>query len=109
MSGLKSLKKQSLKVTTSKKTVKGSTLRRSGKILKAVTVKNAKGKVTYKLSKVNKAKLKKYFKVNSGTGKITLKKGLKKGKYILTVKVSAAGDKAYAPAAKTARVTIVVK
>ena len=74
---------------------------------KAIAVSKAKGKVTYKLVSVKKAKFKKYFKVAKKTGKITVKKGLKRGTYKLRVAVSAAGDASYK--AKTKVVTVKVK
>lgn len=42
-------------------------------------------------------------------GKITIKKGLKKGTYKIKVKVTAAGNKSYKSAVKTVTVKIVVK
>ena len=38
-----------------------------------------------------------YFKINAGTGKITVKKGLKKGTYKVKIKVKAAGNAYYQP------------
>ena len=76
---------------------------------KAVTVSKPRGTVKYTLSSVSKAKFKKYFKVNAKTGKITMKKGLKKGTYTVKIKVSAAGNGNYLPAAKTAKVIVKVK
>jgi len=70
---------------------------------KAITVKNAKGKVTYKKSKGNK-------KITvSSAGKITVKKGLKKGTYKVKIKVTAAGNATYKAATKTVTVKIVIK
>ena len=76
---------------------------------KAVTVSKARGTVKYTLSSVSKAKFKKYFKVNAKTGKITVKKGLKKGTYTVKIKVSAAGNGNYLPGAKTVKVIVKVK
>ncbi len=53
---------------------------------KAFTVSKANGKVSYKKSNGNKK-----IKVSS-TGKVTVKKGLKKGTYKIKVKIKAAGD-----------------
>ena len=69
--------------------------------MRLIGVSNAKGKVTYKLASVKKAKFKKYFKMNATTGKLKVKKGLKKGTYKLKVKVSALGDGNYTGATKT--------
>ena len=52
---------------------------------------------------------KKYFKINKTTGKVTVKKGLKKGTYKIKVKVSAAGDNNYKSGNKTVTLTIKVK
>ena len=73
---------------------------------KALTVKNAKGSVTYKLVSVTKSKYKKNFSVNTKTGKIKVKKGMKKGTYTLKIKVGAAGNASYLPAKKTGKVKV---
>ena len=108
-----------LTVKGKKATVKGKT--KSGKLKRKVTlararvltVKKAKGKVTFargavKLGgkKVTGAQLKKIV-VNKKTGKLTLKKGLKKGTYKVRVKVKAAGTSNYK--AKTKTVTVVIR
>ena len=69
----------------------------------------AQGTVTCKLAGVSKKKFKKYFKVAAKTGKITVKKGLKRGAYRVKVKVAAAGNANYEPAAKIAAVKVKVK
>lgn len=70
---------------------------------KAFSVSKAKGKVTYKKSKGNK-------KITvSKAGKVTVKKGLKKGTYKVKVKVTAAGNKTYKSSTKTVTVTVKVK
>ena len=70
---------------------------------KAISVSKSKGKVTYK-------KLKGKQKITiSKSGKITVKKGLKKGTYKLKVKVTAAGNKNYKKKSKTVTVTIKVE
>ena len=70
---------------------------------KAFSVKNAKGAVTFKKLSGNK-------NISIGkSGKITVKKGLSKGKtYSLKVKVHAAGTSSYAPITKKATVKIKV-
>ncbi|MBR1731371.1 MAG: Ig-like domain-containing protein, partial [Ruminococcus sp.] len=93
-------KANTLKVIKTNKTVK------YGKktTVKAITVKNAKGKVTYtKLSGNSK------ITVNKTTGKITVKKGLKKGTYTIKIKVAATGNNAYKSAVKTITLKIKVK
>ena len=98
---------------------KAQTIKRT----KAVSLSNAKGTVTYAKStvsykkaksvKLSKKQLKKYkksiskkFVISKTTGKITAKKGLKKGTYKLKVKVKCAGDESYAPYTKKVTVTI---
>lgn len=80
---------------------------------KAVKISNAKGEVTYKKVRVGSAKInRKYGKkitVSKKSGKITVKKGLKKGTYKIRVSVRAAGDKTYDLAVKTVTVTLKVK
>lgn len=84
---------------------KARTIRRK----KAITVKKAKGKVTYKLVSVKKSRFKKYFKVKKKNGKITVKKGLEKGTYKLKIKVTAAGNALYEKASKKVTVKVKVK
>ena len=79
------------------------------KIAKALTVANAQGPVTYKLKSVTKKKFKKYFKVAAKTGKITIKKKLKKGTYKIAVDVTCAGDPNYNPLKKTVKFKLKVK
>ena len=71
---------------------------------KVLVVKNAQGKVTYSKKSGNKK-----ITVNKKTGKITVKKGLKKGTYKLKIKVKAAGNSAYTAKTKTVTVKIKVK
>ena len=86
------------------KTVKYSKVRRAKQTVKAITVKNAKGTVSYK--KVSgSTKL----TVNAKTGKITVKKGTKKGTYRASVKVTAAGNGDYKSLTKIVKVTIKVR
>ena len=90
-------KSVAVKTATVKK--KNVTVKRS----KAITVKNAKGKLGYKKAKGNK-------KITvAKNGNITVKKGLKKGTYKITIKVTAAGNALYSKATKTVTVKIVVK
>ena len=71
---------------------------------KAVTVKNAKGKVTYKKKEGHKKIL-----INRKTGKFTVRKGLKKGTYRVKVLVTAAGNYDYRSGSKSVTVRIMVK
>ena len=106
-------KANTLTVKAKKPTVKYSKLKKKNQTIalkKAMTVTKAQGAVTYKLSsaKKGKKKFKKYFKV-AKNGKITVKKGLKKGTYTVKIKVSAAGNNEYNAAVKTVTVKIKVK
>ena len=84
---------------------------------KAIKITSYKGKLTYKkgtlkYKKLSKSKLKKLakkFSINKKTGKITIKKGLKKGTYKLQVKVTASGNSSFKPKTKTVTVTFKVK
>ena len=92
--------------------VKASKLRKKKQVIKcsnSMGICTAVGKLEFKLEKVNKKKFKKYFKVNSQNGNITIKKGLKKGTYKLLVRVSAAGNANYLAISRTVTVTIKVK
>ena len=79
---------------------------------KAITIKKAVGKVTYRRIKITaKKKLLKQAKKKirvAKNGKIILRKGLKKGVYKLTVRVRAAGDKAFRPLSKKVKIKIKV-
>lgn len=62
------------------------------KITKAIRIIDAKGTLSYQ-----KVKGKKKITIKPVIGKITIKKGLKKGSYKVTVKVTASGDETYTP------------
>ncbi len=83
------------------------------KASKAYTVKNAEGTLSYKLKTAknikDKKNYKKKFAVDSKSGQITVKKGLKKGTYKLTITVTAAGNDGFEKGSKTATVTVKVK
>ncbi|MBQ6496778.1 MAG: hypothetical protein IJI74_06390 [Firmicutes bacterium] len=86
-------------------TVKFKKLKKKAQTVKAITVKNQVGKVTYTGYWGGKI-----FKVNKKTGKIKVKKGTKKGTYYFQVVVRAAGDnQTIAPGAKALEIKIKVK
>lgn len=95
---------QTIKVKTSKKTVRRSALRRKAKTVKAVKVSGAKGTVSYK-----KLSGSKKLTVDKTSGKIKVKKGTRKGTYRIKVKVSAAGDGNYMAGSKTVTVKVKVR
>ena len=104
--------KNTLTVKAKAQTIKYSKVKSKKQTIKrtkAITVNKAQGKVIYKLTKVAKAKFKKYFSVNSKNGNITVKKGLKKGKYTLSIKVTAKGNANYKSLSKTVKVKVTVK
>ena len=119
-----------LKVKGKTVKVKYSKLKKKNQSIKgakAIAVTDPRGKVSYKKVSVTYAKagsvnmskkaLKKYkkkapkkIKIDPDTGRITVKKGLKKGTYRVTVQVRASGNAGYEPSAqKTATVKIKVK
>ena len=69
---------------------------------KVLAVSKAKGKLTYVKKSGNKR-----ITINKSTGKVTVKKGLKKGTYSIKVAVTAAGNATYS--AKTKAVTFKIK
>ena len=99
-------KANTLKASGKTATVKYSSLKSKNQTVsqsKAFDVSKAKGKVTYSKSS-GESKI-----TVSSAGKITVKKGLKKGTYKVKVKVKAAGNDTYKAATKTVTVTIKVK
>lgn len=90
---------------------------------KAIKLTSAMGKVTYKkvsVSKVRKTRSGKKavkagkktagkFRINAKTGRITLKKGIKKGTYKLKVKVKDAGNNNYNMQTQTITITVKVQ
>lgn len=107
-------KANTLSVKGKKVKVKYKKLKKKAKKIKAKKsvkfINRGQGKLTYKLLKVKKAKFKKYFKINRKTGKIRIKKKLRKGKYTLKVRIIAAGDAEYkASASKVVTIKIRVK
>ena len=101
---------QKMTVKAKVKTVKAKKLKKKKQVVsKVFTVGNAKGTVTYKPVKWANKKAKKALKLNAKNGKITVKKGTKKGKYKVTVAVTAKGDGNYKPLTKRVTVTVRVK
>ncbi len=88
--------------------VKYSKLKKKAQTLsvsKVITIsKKGQGTVTYKKLSGNKK-----IKINSKTGKVTVKKGLKKGSYKVKVKITAAGNSNYKSATNTVKFKIRVK
>ena len=91
-------------VKISSKTVKYSTVKKKSATVTAVTVTKAQGAVSYKKTSGNSK-----ISVNSKSGKLTVKKGIKKGTYKVKVKIIAKGSKNYKSADVTKTVTVKVK
>lgn len=106
VTNIRMLNPMKVKVTT--KTVKVKTLKKKALVVTPMKVTYAKGKVTYKVVGGN-AKSKKALALNKKTGKVTVKKKTKKGKYQIKVKVTAAGTTAYKALSKTVTVTVKAK
>ena len=105
--GEKPVKKpQSMTVKVNAKKVKASKLLKKKQTVSALTVKGAQGTITYE--KVKKGSNKK-LSVNKKNGKITVKKGTKKGTYKIKITVKASGNNAFLPFEKTVTVKIKVK
>ncbi|SDB12404.1 C1 family peptidase [Eubacterium oxidoreducens] len=94
-----------MKVSAVKKKVKYNAVKkRAIKVVCPLSVKRAIGKITYE--KVSAAKC---LILNEKTGKVTVKKGTKKGTYAIRIKVRAAGNANYEAASKTVKCKIIVK
>ena len=92
--------KQKIKTSTKAKTYKASTIKKKGKKFNLKT-KAIRKKVTYKVR--GKKSAKKYINV-SKKGKVTIKKGIKKGTYKIVIKAKA--TKNYKRGKKVVKITI---
>ena len=97
---------QKMKIKVKKQTVKLAKVSKKNQILskKAVRVTKAVGKKTFKRIKGNKK-----ITINKKTGRITVKKGIKKGTYKFKFKVTANGNKNFKKSTRKRTVKIVVK
>ena len=99
--------KNNLKVTAKTATVKYSKLKTANQTVarkSVLTVTGGKGTITY--TKMNGPSK---ITINKTTGKVTVKKGLKKGTYKVKVNIKAAGTKNYKPLTLTRTFKIKVK
>ncbi len=96
-------KGKTVKLKYNKLKKKDQTVKRSA----AIEIAAHSGDLKYSLEGVSKKKYKKYFKVYNTTGNIKVKKGLKKGTYTLTIKVTA-GDKRHTKYSDIVKVKIKV-
>lgn len=90
-------------MTAKNMTVKYSVVKKKSVKIAPLKVKKAEGKVIFKKQKGNKK-----ITVNKKTGKVTVKKGIKRGKFKVTVTATAKGTKNYKPGTvkKTFRITV---
>ncbi|MEE3333960.1 MAG: hypothetical protein VZR54_06765 [Ruminococcus sp.] len=96
-----------LKVSVKSPTVKLKKLKKSAQKVKALNIKNAKGKISCKIKNAKK-NIKPFLKISS-KGVITIKKwkAAVKGTYNITVKITANGTKTYSP--ETIKKTVKIK
>ena len=99
--------KQPMSVSVDTTNVNAGKLEKKKLKIKPIKVKKAKGKVTYKVVGGNK-KSKKALSVNEKTGVVTVRKKTAKGKYVIKVKITAAGTSKYKVGSKTVKVKITV-
>ena len=93
-----------LKTKITSKTIAYNTLKKNAQVFTLGASVNSKGTLTYTKASGNSA-----FTVNKTNGKITVKKGLKKGTYKIRVKISAKAKGNYNAGSKTVSVTVKVK
>ena len=97
------LKAATIKVSPLTKTFKAKALKKAKKTFALKAKVNSKAKASFKKTSGNK-------KITvSKAGKVTVKKGLKKGSYKIKVKVTAPATKAYKAVTKTFTITVKVK
>ena len=94
------------KVTVAQKAVKLADVKKKAQAASPISVAKAQGAVTY--AKVASGSSS-YLSVNKTTGKVTVKKGTKKGTYTIKVKVSVAGNANYKALTKTVTAKVQVK
>ena len=97
-------KAPTIKVKTTAKNYKYTTLKKKAQAFTMGATVNSKGTLTYKKLSGSSA-----ITVNSKTGKVTVKKGIKKGTYTAKIKVYAAAKGNYKAGSKTVTVTVKVK
>lgn len=94
---------QKIKVTTSKK-ISVKSVKKKAQIFKLSAKSTSGNKVKYKLTKGNKN-----IKFSASSGKVTVKKGTKKGTYKIKVKMTVSGNNKYKAYSVTKTITIKVK
>lgn len=94
-----------IKVSTAKKSVKYKKLKKKAQRTSKVSVSGAKTGYTYKKLSGSSSRL----SISKSGGKITVKKGTKKGTYSIRIKVTTKSNKNYKAASKTVTVKVKVK
>ena len=93
-----------IKVKTTSKTLKVATVKKKAQKIALGASVNSKGKMSFKKVSGNKA-----ITVNTKTGTLTVKKGLKKGTYKVKVQITSKATGSYNAGKKTVTVTVRVK
>lgn len=93
-----------IKVKTTSKTLKVATVKKKAQKIALGASVNSKGKMSFKKVSGNKA-----ITVNTKTGALTVKKGLKKGTYKVKVQITSKATGSYNAGKKTVTVTVRVK
>lgn len=93
-----------LKVTNLKKSIKVEKLKKKNGKIKAVKISGTDGKASFTKKSGSRC-----LTINKKTGKITVKKGTKKGKYSMKIVIKTSESMNYYAAKKTAKVTVTVK
>ncbi len=101
---LKTKSANPMKVKATAKTVKASKVKKAKQVVKPLKVSGAEGTVSYKKTG-GSGKL----TINKKNGKVTVKKGTKKGTYKIKVTVTAKGNGTYKKGTKKVTVTVKVK
>ena len=94
---------QPMTVKATTKTARQAALKTKAVTVAPLTVSKAQGTVTYAKSSGSSA-----LTIDKKTGKVTIKKGTKKGTYTMKATVTAAGTTKYKSGSKTVTVTIKV-
>ena len=93
-----------IKVKTTSKTLKVATVKKKAQKIALKASVNSKGKLSFKKASGNKA-----ITVNTRTGALTVKKGLKKGTYKVKIQITSKATKSYNAGKKTVTVTVRIK